>query len=83
LFSLLTKKQQYEKEIRKYSDTVAVLSAVYSILKQKPSIAEYVGVETRLLNQRGKEIEPDLTAMYDMRRKGLLFEFKWSYAIFR
>jgi len=78
LFSLPTKQQQYEKEIKKYSDTVAILSAVYSILKQKPIIAEYVGVETRLISEKGVPIEPDLTALYDMRRKGLLFEFKWS-----
>jgi hypothetical protein len=78
LDSLLIKQQQYEKDIKKYSDTVAVLSAVYYTLKQKPPIAEYVGVETSLINKKGMPIEPDLTALYEKRTKGLLFEFKWS-----
>jgi hypothetical protein len=78
LDSLLDKKQQYEKEIKKYSDTVMVLSAVYHTLKQKPAIAEYVAVETSLTSQKGTPIEPDLTALYDKRSKGILFEFKWS-----
>ena len=78
MFGLISKQQEYEKQIRKYSDTVMILSAVYSILKQQPLAADYVGVETRILSEKGQDIEPDLTAMYDSRKKGLLFEFKWS-----
>ena len=76
--SLLIKQQEYEKEIKKYSDTVMVLSAVYNTLKQKPPIADYVGVEIRLTSEKGNPIEPDLTALCEKRTKGLLFEFKWS-----
>ena len=75
---LLIKQQEYEKEIKKYSDTVMVLSAVYHTLKQKPAIADYVGVEPTLINAKGTPIEPDLAALVEKRTKGLLFEFKWS-----
>ena len=71
--------QNYVREYRRYADTVAVLYGLYYILKKQPPIADYVGIERKLKNQsNGKLIEPDLLALYDNLKKGLLFEFKWS-----
>ena len=77
MLSLLTIQQDCKRDYRKYADTVAVLSAIYHILKKEPSIADYVGIERKLRNN-GQEVEPDLVALYDNRKKGLLFEFKYS-----
>lgn len=78
MLSLLTLQQNCVRDYRRYADTVAVLSAIYHILKRDTSVAEYIGVETRLRNSYGNEITPDLAALYDGRTKGLMFELKWS-----
>jgi len=79
LLSLLTLQQDYIRAYRRYADTVAVLSAIYHILKQKPLVVDYVGIETKLKNDYGNEITPDTVALYDSRTKGLIFELKWSF----
>ena len=73
----MANQQKYVREYRRYADTVAVLYGIYYILKKEPPIADYVGIERKLRND-GKEIEPDLLALYDGLTKGLIFEFKWS-----
>ena len=78
MFTLLKTQQKCIKAYRKYAETVAVLSAIYHILKQPPSIVDYLGIESKLKNQKDQDIEPDLVALYEHREKGLLFEFKWS-----
>jgi hypothetical protein len=78
MLSLLTLQRDCIRDYRRYADTVAVLSAVYHILKEDPTIVDYIGIEKNLKNSEGKDIEPDLVALYDHRTKGLLFEFKWS-----
>jgi len=66
------------KAYRRYSDTVAVLSAIYYILRKEPPIADYVGIEPKLQNTYGHEVTPDLAALCEARKKGLIFELKWS-----
>jgi hypothetical protein len=78
LLSLLTLQQNCIKAYRKYSDSVAVLSGIYHILLKKPRIADYVGIETKLQNNVGNDLTPDLVMLYEKRTKGLLFELKWS-----
>ena len=79
MLSLLTLQQDYIRAYRRYADTVAVLSAIYHILKQKPFLVDYVGIETKLKNDYGNEITPDIVALYASRTKGLVFELKWSF----
>jgi len=78
LLSLLTLQQECVRAYRRYADTVAVLCAIYHVLKKEPRIADYVGIETKLRNSYGNDIRPDLVVMCEARTKGLLFEFKWS-----
>lgn len=78
MLSLLTLQQNYIKAYRKYSDSVAVLSGIYHLLLGKPSIADYIGIETKLQNSQGNDLTPDLVMLYEKRTKGLLFELKWS-----
>lgn len=78
MLSLLTLQQDCVRAFRRYADTVAVLSAIYHILKQAPIVADHIGIETKLRNSYGKEITPDLIALYEARTKGLIFELKWS-----
>ena len=78
MLSLLTLQQECVRAYRRYADTVAVLSAVYHVLKEEPRIADYVGIESKLRNSYGKDIRPDLVVLCESRTKGLLFEFKWS-----
>ena len=78
MLSLLALQQNCIRDYRRYADTVAVLSAIYHILKRDPSAADYIGIEPRLRNSFGNDITPDLAALYDRRTKGLMFELKWS-----
>lgn len=78
MLSLLTLQQDYVRAYRRYADTVAVLSAIYHILRKPEMTIDYVGIETKLRNSYGKVITPDLVALYNSRRKGLVFELKWS-----
>jgi len=78
LISLLTLQQDCIRGFRRYADTVAVLSAVYYVLKKAPRVADYIGIETKLKNRYGNDITPDLVALCESRTKGLIFEFKWS-----
>jgi len=78
LLSLLTFQQECVKAYRRYADTVAVLSAIYYILRKEPSIADYLGVEVTLRTISGNDITPDLIALCESRTNGLAFELKWS-----
>jgi hypothetical protein len=78
LLSLLTLQQDYIRAYRRYADTVAVLSAVYHILQKSPVVVDYVSIEKKMKVANGKDITPDLAALYESRSKGLMFEFKWS-----
>lgn len=78
MLSLLALQQDCIRGYRRYADTVAVLSAIYHILKRDPSVADYIGIEPKLRNSFGNDITPDLAALYDSRTKGLMFELKWS-----
>jgi len=78
LLSLLTLQQNCRRAYRRYADTVAVLSAIYHILRQPPLIVDFIGIETKLKNSQGDDVVPDLAALYNSRSKGLLFELKWS-----
>lgn len=78
MLSLLTLQQEYIRAYRRYADTVAVLSAVYHILQRQPILVDYVVVEKKLKTVEGKDVNPDLAAMYESRSKGLMYEFKWS-----
>ena len=78
MLSLLTLQQDCIRDFRKYADTVAVLSAIYHLLRKEPISAGYVGIEPKLRNSYGNDITPDLAALYEARKKGLMFELKWS-----
>ena len=78
MLSLLTLQQDYIRAYRRYADTVAVLSAIYHVLRQPPPIVDYIGVEQTLKNGEDKLVTPDLIALYERRTKGLMFELKWS-----
>lgn len=78
MLSLLTLQQDCVRSYRRYADTVAVLSAIYHILKQKPLVADYIGIEAKLRNSYGNLITPDLVALYEARTKGAIFELKCS-----
>lgn len=78
MLSLLTLQQDRIRDYRRYADTVAVLSAIYHILRQPPPIVEYIGVEQTLKNSEDDLVTPDLIALYERRTKGLMFELKWS-----
>jgi hypothetical protein len=78
LLSLLTLQQDCVRAYRKYADTVAVLSAIYHILKQPPLLVDFIAIEKTMKNDHGKDVTPDLIALYDGRTKGLMYELKWS-----
>ena len=78
MLSLLTLQQDCVRDYRRYADTVAVLSAIYHILRGTPFAADYIGVEAKLRNSDGGTVTPDIVAMYESRKKGLVFELKWS-----
>ena len=79
MLNLLTKQQDLIREYRRYYDTVAVLSAIYYILKKEPSLlTSYIGVERDLKCAGQIVVTPDLSVLYEQRKKGLMFEFKWS-----
>lgn len=66
---------------RKYSDTVAILFAIRHLLIKNPFIGRFIGVESKLKNQAGNYLRPDLVAAYGNDRKGVIFEIKWSLPI--
>lgn len=78
MLSLLTLQQDCVRAYRRYADTVAVLSAIYHILKQEPLLVDYVAIEKTMRNNDGDDITPDLVALYERRTKGLMHELKWS-----
>jgi hypothetical protein len=78
LLSLLTLQQDCVRAYRRYADTVAVLSAIYHILKQEPILVDYIAIEKTMKNDDGKDVTPDLIALYQRRTKGLMYELKWS-----
>jgi len=78
LLSLLTYRQDCVRAYRRYADTVAVLSAIYHILKKTPLLVDYIAIEKTMKNDDGKDVTPDLAALYERRTKGLMYELKWS-----
>lgn len=66
------------KDFRRYDDTKTILSAIYQLFQRNREIGKYIGVEIKLKNKKGNEIEPDLIALYDNETKGFLFEMKSS-----
>ena len=48
MLSLLALQQNCIRNYRRYADTVAVLSAIYHILKQDASLADYIGIENHV-----------------------------------
>jgi hypothetical protein len=74
----LTLQQDYIRAYRRYADTVAVLSAIYHVLKQPPLAVDYIAIEKTIKNDDGKDMTPDLLALYERRTKGLMYEVKWS-----
>lgn len=78
MLSLLTLQQDCVRAYRRYADTVAVLSAVYHILRQAPLLVDYIAIEKTMKNDDGKNVTPDLVALYERRTKGLFYELKWS-----
>jgi len=70
--------QKCVRDYRKYSDTVAISFAIYHLFSKYSDIAEFVGIEHNLKNDKGKNVTPDLVATFDKGRKGLIFELKWS-----
>lgn len=68
---------------RKYSDTVAILFAIRHFLVKNPDIARFVGVESKVKSQTGNYVRPDLVAVYDNDKRGLLFEIKWSLPVYK
>jgi len=67
------------RDYRKYADTVAILSAIYDLLRKHPKMGQFVGIERKLerkLERSDGYVTPDLIALYDT--KGLIFELKWS-----
>jgi hypothetical protein len=78
LLSLLTLQQDYVRAYRRYADTVAVLSAIYHVLKQTPLLVDYIAIEKTMENDDGQDVTPDLIALYERRTKGLMYEVKWS-----
>jgi hypothetical protein len=78
LLSLLTLQQDCVRAYRRYADTVAVLSAIYHILRQAPLLVDYIAIEKTMKNDDGNDVTPDLIALYQRRTKGLMYELKWS-----
>jgi len=78
LLSLLTLQQDCVRAYRRYADTVAVLSAIYHVLKQTPSLVDYIAIEKTIKSNDGTDLTPDLIALYEKRTKGLMYELKWS-----
>lgn len=68
-------------DYRKYFDTVAILFAIRHLLIKNPEIARFIGVESKLKNQKGNYLRPDLVAVFDNDKKGVLFEIKWSLPV--
>lgn len=66
------------RDFSKYSDTVAICSAIHNFLNRNPEIAKFIGIERDLKNTAGHIVTPDIVAAYDGDRNGLLFELKWS-----
>jgi len=76
--SLPPLEQSCIRDYRKYADSVAVLSAIHNLIKKNPSIARFIGIEHKLIDHEGNDVTPDLVALYDQNKKGLIFELKWS-----
>jgi len=54
------------------------MSAIYQLFQRNREIGKYIGVEIKLKNNKGDEIEPDLMALYNNETKGFLIEMKAS-----
>lgn len=78
MLNALDLEQTCVRDYRKYSDTVAICLAVYSLITKGSKLAEFVGIEHDLRNIEGKLVTPDLVATYDNDKSGLIFELKWS-----
>jgi hypothetical protein len=66
-------------DFRKYSDTVAISSAIFHLFEENPPLGRFVGIEHRLVGSSSEELlTPDITVVYDNDSKGLLFELKYS-----
>ena len=66
------------QEYTRYADSKTILSAIYELFQRNKEIGKYIGIELKLKNRDGSEIEPDLMALYDNETKGFLFEMKSS-----
>lgn len=73
--------EECKRNYRKYADSVTILAALYDLFKKNDELGEYIGIESKLKTIDGREVEPDFLAFYDNRKKGLLFELKWSLPI--
>ena len=66
-------------DFRKYSNTVAVSSAISHLFQTDTRLGHFIGSEHRLLASSPDEtLTPDITAVYDGDSRGLLFELKYS-----
>jgi len=79
--SLRIAEKECVADYRKYSDTVAILFAIRHLLIKNPQVARFIGVESKLKDQKGNYVRPDLVSVYGNDKKGLLFEIKWSLPI--
>jgi len=66
------------RNLRKYSDTVTILAALYELFSRNKTLGRYVGVEIPLHTVNNEKAEPDFVTLYDDDNKGMLFELKWS-----
>ena len=66
-------------DFRKYSDTVAISSAILHLFEENPSLGHFIGIEHTLHGSSTEEVlTPDITVTYDNDTIGLLFELKYS-----
>ena len=66
-------------DFRKYSDTVAISSAILHLFEENPSLGHFIGIEHTLHGSSTPEVlTPDITVTYDNDTIGLLFELKYS-----
>jgi hypothetical protein len=75
---LLELEQSLARDYCRYSDTVAVSSALHDFFCKHQDVAKFIGIEFSFKNRAGKLVTPDVSAGYNNDRSLLLLELKWS-----
>lgn len=70
--------QECSRLHQKYSDTVAVSSAIFDIIRRNATVGRFIGESHQLLSDEGSDLTPDISCLYNADRYGLVFEIKYS-----